>query len=77
MLLGGKYRKYSRLGGSTKIKLETRDNLTVAEIREVLESAFGIQLTLEDMKNGGFLDSVDTKSVDGEYFSERLYWLLF
>ena len=65
-MLGSKYRRYSGLGGSTKIKLECRDNLSVEEVHELLSSSFGVQVALEDMKNAGYLDNVCKEMVHGK-----------
>ena len=65
LLLGDKFRKYGGLDAAKKVKLETRDGLSLAEIRETLRSVFGISLSLEEMTAGGYLDSVSTEAVQG------------
>ena len=65
LLLGDKYRLYGGLDGAKKVKLETRDGLSLTEAQDILRSSFGIDLTRDEMARAGFFDKIHRRSVQG------------
>ena len=65
LLLGDKFRLYGGLDGAKKVKLETKDDLSLTEAQDILRSSFGIDLTREEMARAGFFDKIHRRSVQG------------